>query len=464
MINSEQARPALVSTDQKIRLNVFRNMLTPMITKTHVALTLLLASISIPNLCYAEPLTLKTDSFKLRPQLWLSGDYDDNVFYESEQEPTGNLPNFGAVLKVGGGLKLQNRDRSGVAFNLDASSAYRHYVYLGDENGRAESELETLRQGRNGIDFARLNGQLILGNQSDVQLILNDRFNYIERPAFEGTTFGFERVDNILGTAVDFSPGRRNGGGPLGLKLGYELRSIFFLNEGDGLLIQQRSEKNAHTFSLASRWRFLPKNFLTFDVSYTSNNYNDLAGGEGDEDPELLSRDSTPLRMELGLSGLITTRFSVYLKGGYSNTYNRNGSSYEGFIGLFQFSYIYTPVTEVSIGYQRDGQDSGFSNFYTLDRIYAKSSFNLSNRLTLNANISYDIYEYNAANAIDNASRTDPVIRSQVALLTKLTGQFSLQIAYSIEANYTDYELPVNDPIDFASYQRQLFTLALYFN
>ena len=412
---------------------------------------------------YADTFTLRTESLQFRPKAWLSSDYDDNVFYEAEREPTGNLPNQGAVVKVGGGLVIQNRGKSPIGLNIDASSAYRHYIFLGDDNGKGDTALDQLRQGRNGIDFARLSGQLTLGALSDVQVILQDKFNYIERPAYEGTVFGFERVDNRLGAAVDFAPGRRGGGGPLGINLGYELRSIFFLNEGNGLPIQNRSEKKAHTLSLDTRWRFLPKNFLTFDVSYTANDYNDFKQDEEIENAEMLSRDSTPLRAELGLSGLISTRFSVFLKGGYSNTFNKNGTSFEGFIGLFQLSYEFQ-AGELSLGYQRDGQDSGFSNFYQLDRFFTKTSFQFSNSLTLSGNISYDIYTYDSTNAIDNASRVDPVLRSQIALRTTLPSNLAVQIAYSLEGNYTDYQLPIDDPTDFASYQRQLFSLALYFN
>ena len=433
-----------------------------------VLMSALLLTLLSPKEGQTQPFTLQSGPFQYTPKLWLSSDYDDNVFYEAAQEPNGNLPNQGAVLKVGGGFQIENRGESPVGLNLDLSSSYRQYIYLDDQNGKSESDIETLRQGRNGFDFARFNGQLVLGKQSDVQLILEDRFSYIERPAYEGTVFGFERVDNRLGTSIDFAPGRRVGGGPLGMKLGYELRNIFFLNDGNGLQIQSRSEKQAHTVSLDTRWRFLPKNFLTFDISYTSNNYNDFAENndpsEMNTDSESLSRDSTPLRAELGLTGLITTRFSVFIKGGYTNTFNQAGNSFDGFVGLFQLSYVHTPLAEVSVGYQRDAQDSGFSNFYILDRIYMKSSFNFSNRLAFTGNLSYDTYQYDSANAVDNTERVDPVLRAKIGVLTQLPSHFSLQLAYSIEANYTDYQLPIDNPTDFASYQRQLFSLALFFN
>ncbi|MAD61878.1 MAG: hypothetical protein CMH49_10280 [Myxococcales bacterium] len=423
-----------------------------------------LACLLLTTSVSAKPFTIHSSSLNFKPKAWLSADYDDNVFYEADLEPTGNVPNQGAVLKVGGGLTIENRGKSPVGLDVDALSAYRHYTFLDGQAGQSESTVDKLRQGRNGIDFARFNGKLTLGALSDVQVILQDHFNYIERPAYEGTVFGFERVDNRLGAAVDFAPGRRNGGGPLGINLGYEMRTIFFLNDGEGLDIQSRSEKQAHTLSLDTRWRFLPKNFLTLNLSYSSNNYNDFEQDLDAMNPELSSRDSTPLRAQLGLSGLITPRFSLFLRGGYANTYNKNGNSFKGFIGLFQASYKFAPILDISIGYQRDGQDSGFSNFYILDRIFAKSTFKLSSRLQLTGNVSYDTYTYDASNAIDDTGRVDPVLRSQIALRTQLPSHLAVQIAYSIESNYTEYKLPINEPVDFAAYQRQLFTLALFFN
>lgn len=418
----------------------------------------------LPSVAKAEPLELQVSALKFKPKLWLSSEYDDNVFFEADREPTGNLPNAGALLRFGLGLGVDQRRVGPVKFSLESSAAYRQYIYLEDNSGRGEAEIDKLRQGRNGIDHARFNTTLLIGTMSDIQFILSDRFSYVERPAYESTVFGFERVDNRLGAALDFAPGRRAGGGPLGFKIGYELRNVFFLNDGAGLLIQNRSEKQGHTISLDSRWRFLPKNFLTLDISYTANDYNDFEQGMDGESAEELSRDSSPLRAELGLTGLITPRFSVFLKGGYSNTFNDNGPSFEGFVGLFQLSYIYDPVFEINVGYQRDGQDSGFSNFYTLDRVFVKGALRLSTSFSITANLSYDQYEYNETNAIDDTGRVDPVVRGQLAIKTYLPSHFALQLAYSIEGNYTDYELPVDDPTDFAAYQRQLFTLSLFFN
>ena len=240
--------------------------------------------------------------------------------------------------------------------------------------------------------------------------------------------------------------------------------ALYSFQRWSGPDIQKRSEKQAHTLALDTRWRFLPKNFLTLNLSYTSNDYNDFEQDPELMNPELTSRDSAPLRAQLGISGLITPRFSLFLRGGYANTYNKNGNSFEGFIGLFQASYNFAPLIDVSIGYQRDGQDSGFSNFYTLDRYFAKSTFKLSSRVQLTGNVSYDIYTYDASNAIDDTARVDPVLRSQIALKTQLPSHLSVQVAYSIESNSTEYKLPIDEPTDFAAYQRQLFTLALFFN
>ena len=70
---------------------------------------------------YVE-LTLHSSSLNFKPKAWLSADYDDNVFYEADLEPTGNVPNQGAVLKVGGGLTIENRGKSPVGLDVNALS------------------------------------------------------------------------------------------------------------------------------------------------------------------------------------------------------------------------------------------------------------------------------------------------------------------------------------------------------
>jgi hypothetical protein len=428
---------------------------------------ILLSLFISPSMLHAKSFELKGKSFKFIPKLSVTGLYDTNVFYEAPVEPNGSIPNTGFFTKVASGFAVENRHKNKINFTLGLDAAYRHYFDIDDENGR-------IKQGaidaRNTLDFAKGNARLIIGTHSDLQLELSDQFTYTERPVYENTLFGYERIDNRVGAAVSFAPGSKVGSrGPLELKLNYKLQNIKFLNDNNGIIIQGRSEKVAHITRFVTRWRFLPKNFLLFDVSYTSNDYNDFQAEEGEEiDKEDLSRDSSPFRAQVGLSGLLSRRIAVFIKGGYANTFNSNGASFNGFVGIFQVTYQYLPRLSLSIGYQRDGQDSGFSNYYVLNRYFLKSNIHLGRDIHFVSTLSYDEYSYVADNAVEDQNRFDPVLRSDLKLNFPLISALKLQVAWNFEANYTEYKLPINVPVneltDYAHYQRHLFSIALLFN
>jgi len=413
---------------------------------------------------YAERFEVKGDSVTLAPRVNVSSSYDSNVFYEADPEPTGSTPNDGWMMKLGGGLQLKNRRRSTIELNLDASMAYRHYLQIDDEGGRIRQDV---LDNRNPSDFVKGDANVLFGVQNPLKLKLSDQVSYVERPAYENTIFGFERLTNRARALAIFAPGGAGLDGPLSITAGYELFLVTFLNDKQSLQIQGRSEKIAHSLILETKWRFLPKNYLIFNLNFGSNDYNNFQPEEGQSaDAESLSRDSTPLRVQLGLSGLLSPRFSVFLKAGYANTYNKNGESFSGFIALTELTYQWEPLFNVSVGYQRDGQDSGFSNFYTLNRLFLKGNLHLTERITLGGDLSYDEYTYSASNAVGDLERVDPVTRAQVRLSLPISGQLRAQLGWSIEVNASMYVLPVDTlpKTDFAQYQRQLFTLTLLFN
>jgi hypothetical protein len=413
----------------------------------------------------SAPFELRGEALSLRPRVLLSNSYDTNVFYEASPDAFGATPNDGWLVRFGAGGTVENRNKGSIDFQTSADLSYRHYLYM----DQAEATIsDKVRLGRNTFDSASLNSLLVFGPRRPLQLALTERLSYIERPVYENSVYGFERLDNRAGVRASFSPGRAQTEGPLAFSLGYELQTLSFLNARPEIQIQGRSEKLAHALALETRWRFLPKNYLVLDVSYASNNYNDFQAVAGQPaSAETLSRDSSPLRAQLGLTGLITPRFSVFLKAGYANTFNASGETFSGLIALAELTYQIEGRLRASAGYQRDGRDSGFSNFYTLDRGFLKARVALSERVAFLGDLSFDVYEYSASNAIDNLGRVDPVLRAQARVEVPVNGAISAQIGWSIEANYTTYVLPVDPTLpisDIAQYQRQLFTLTLMLN
>ncbi len=443
-----------------------------------------------------EALEFRGNHFAIRPIAWLSNSYDSNVFYEADPEPTQRKPNSGFVSFLGAGFKLENKQKENVIFTTNFTAAYRHYLYINanegvDKNGVTITQIsQKAMSGRNTIDNAKLDMSARFLPQSTIQFHLSDLLNYIERPIYDSSITGFQRLDNRVGARAHFIPGGDKSNGPLDFNIGYGFRNVSFLNadqkntavianagadlnaQGDLALaapIQGRSAKIAHDFAMSTKFRFLPKNYLLLDVKYIINHYERdalLTNPNGSVTRQ--SRDSTPFSALIGISGLITARIAFFAKLGYGNTFHATGNSYSGFLATTEVSYVYAPRTQISIGYQRDAQDMGVSNFYVLDRLYLRANHIINSYWTMSSNSSFDYYAYDRSNSIDGKTRQDPILRSQILIKQKLFSFYSLGYGFNYEANYTDYASGFDqngqNPLDFAKYQKFMLTLTFQMN
>jgi hypothetical protein len=451
--------------------------------------------VSASALSAEEALEFRGNSFAIRPIAWLSNSYDSNVFYEANPEPTLRKPNSGFVSFLGAGFKLENKQKENVIFLTNFSTAYRHYIYINpnegvDKNGVTITPIsQKAMSGRNTIDNAKLDISARFLPQSTIQFHLSDLLNYIERPMYDSSNTGFQRIDNRIGAKAHFIPGGDKSNGPLDFNVGYGFRNVSFLNAdqkntsiiaanaGDlnspdlslAAPIQGRSAKIAHDFAMNTKFRFLPKNYLLLDIKYVINDYErDAFITNANGSVTRQSRDSTPFSALFGISGLITSRIAFFVKAGYGNTYHATGNSYSGFLATTEVSYVYAPRTQVSMGYQRDAQDMGVSNFYVLDRFYLRANHIINSRWVITTNNSFDYYAYDRSNSIDGKTRLDPILRSQILLKQKLFSFYSLGYGFNYEANYTDYQSGFDEngqnPLDFAKYQKFMLTLTFQMN
>ena len=414
-----------------------------------------------------RPFKLRLGVFSVQPTSHVGFGYDNNIFYDATEEPDGRVPNDGWLLIGGGRIRAKNERSQRVLLELDSNIAFRHYTGA-DLTGPQDREIrEEIIDSRTGVSQAAFNGRARFNPAGTFQASLYNQFTYLERPSYEFSVFGFERIQNIAGGRVHFMPGGRGIQGPLELNLGYGFEVIDFLNEPPSQPILGRSKKNAHRFSTDLKLRFLPKNYFLFKASYVLNDYNDFQPGEDEEEGDkALSRDSRPLRVTGGLTGLITPRVSVVLNGGYAHTFNDNGPSFKGFIGLLELNYVSLPRFRLGVGYQRDGRDSGFSNFYVLDRGFFRFSWNLSGSVLWSSMLSYDLYRYERTGAIQDQGREDPVLRIKTDLSFRIISSLALKFTWSLEENFTEYALPLGEEVltDFAAYQRQLYLVQLVLN
>jgi hypothetical protein len=451
---------------------------------------------SSSSLSSEEALEIRNPSFAIRPIAWLSTAYDSNVFYEANPEPTFRRPNDGVVSFIGGGLKLENREKQNLVFTANLSSAYRYYLYLNPNEGvdnqgiKVSPISQKAIDARNTIDNIKADIAARLLPLSTIQFHLTDLLNYIERPIYDSATEGFKRLDNRVGLRAHFIPGGDKVNGPIDFNIGYGFRNITFLNNdaqtnttlnptdnnpvtgADPLPsapIQGRSEKIAHDFLLSTKFKFLPKNYLLLDIKYVMNDYAlDSTVVNADGSTSKASRDSTPFSALIGISGLLTSRIAFFMKVGYGNTYNATGNSYSGFLALTEFAYVQAPKTQFAVGYQRDAQDMGVANFYVLDRFYLRGNHLINQTWAFNTNLSFDIYAYDTSNALDGRKRTDPILRSMFGFKQKLMRFYSINYGLSYESNFTDYvsglDAQGENPKDYAKYQRYMFTLTLQLN
>ena len=148
-----------------------------------------------PSCVWAKSVVVQGDVFSFKPRLWVSNIYDDNVFYEAPQEPTRSVPNTGYLIKLGSAFEIENRQKNSVDFRIDLQGAYRNYWTIDDESGRLSQDI---LESRDGLDYIKGNALLVFGPKNRIQFHIKDQLSYIERPVYENTLFGFERLAHFI--------------------------------------------------------------------------------------------------------------------------------------------------------------------------------------------------------------------------------------------------------------------------
>lgn len=399
---------------------------------------------------WAEGPGVRAGALEIHPSLWVEGGVDNNVFYDSADD--AGSPNSASILRAGGAINIENRRSNNVNFLLGGGLTYRHLTSLDDPDNRIS---DAVVESRNGLADARANGRLSLFPNSSVTVELHERFRYTERPGYETSVSGFEKVENDAGIDLRFRPGS----GALELRLGYQFHVAQFLDSS--AIGAERAANESHDVRMLTHWRWLPKTALFLDVKYRAINY-----ARPDEQLSTIQsarsadRDSTPVRVEAGLKGLLTKRISVILVAGYLNTFNVVGESFVGFVGQAELRYRIEPTLNVGIGYERDGSDSSFSNFYTVNRYYADAQLHLFTKISVGGRLAYDDIVYAANGAPGGIGREDPVLRARAFGRYDFTEWFNAGLEWQLDINDSDYSSPINEPDpalrDFAGYSRQV--------
>ena len=409
----------------------------------------------------AEGPGIRRGDLLIHPDAFVQGAFDNNVFFDNES------PKSSPLLRVGGGLTVENRSPNKVSLDAGAGLSYRQYLESGKEF-----------EARSTLDRANLNAGIGFLPRSPITVELHEDGTFRDNPAYDDTEFGFRMLDNSLGLDLRFRPGENPDSRPFEMRLGYRWQTTNFIGDDAAKLNTDVGEKDAHNLRFLTSWRFLPKTALQAEVGWTALSYDkelevgvaDAAGGVA---IAKANRDARPFFVLAGVKGLVTRRVSTTLKAGYKNTFNAEGTSFSSVIGTAELMYAIEPALRASVGYNRDGRDSAVANYYTLNQVYGGADFYFLGQWSLGGRLGFDHYSYSDdAGGIDRAggSRTDPVLRGNLYAGLSPKEWMTVKLDVSSQQNMTDFKTGVasdaatgtadaDNGLDPVAYSRQLVML-----
>ncbi len=409
----------------------------------------------------AEGPGIRNGNVVIHPKLSLSAGYDSNFWRESDAEATAPV-NPVTVFKFGGGVSLRNRNanRAGLVLDLDAMGRY-----VTAEN--ADETASTLDQAA-AMDHAKGQLKFSVLPRKPISIDLVARGKYSEQPGVELLKEdGYNRLSASFGPDIRFRPGGRPDNRALELRLGYRF-TIDRTIATSSSLGSNRGDKNTQELQLLTRWKFFPKTAVFVDVRYWMVDYRE--GVDLDQNGRPVdgpNRDLNPLRAELGIQGLLTSRLALTLRGGYSNSFHDVGDSYAGPIARADIDYRLEPRLRLGMGYAFKLGDDSFSNYYTLQRGNVRATVNLPGRVFVSGRVGIDYYKYSREGApvwtLTLPERTEPILLARAEFGWEPKDWFTLTAAWTFENNRSDYyyclgENPGNcfagDKIDLAEYTR----------
>lgn len=411
------------------------------------------------------------------PSLELGGSYDSNFFRDSAQELTGP-PDPVWALGAAAGLKLANRSPTRLGISLSLDGAWRELWPVGDLEpvGRRGADHRArqidARSGLEAIDGAL---KLAFGPRSSFSLGLEAEGRYTDEPANE-LLFdeAFRRLEIEAGPDLRFRPGDDPDSRALEMRLGYRFAALRYLDlvEPLGSAVAQ---KDTHKIRLHTRWNFYPKTAALFDVKLWIVNYPQGIQRTATDSLDSPDKDLTPLRISVGLKGLLTHRLSATLRAGFAHSFNSAGQSYQGLIADTALEYRLEPRLTLRLSYVRRLDDDSFANYYVIDRFALEGTLALPGRLELKGKFGVDLVDYAEGGrpAFVVLDRQETTLLADVELGWHATGWLAVVGRWKLEDNRSDFcyrldlsRLPCPDPgsdaqIDRVEYTRHIVSVLL---
>jgi hypothetical protein len=231
----------------------------------------------------------------------------------------------------------------------------------------------------------------------------------------------FNRSDVNAGADVVVIPG----GGTLDLRLGYQFIGQLF-EDTEGVPYTNLT----HEISFRDRWRFRPRTALFHDTTLRFVSFPNASRALTYLD------DSTPVRTRIGISGLVTDSIGTLLAVGYGASFFQNGAAAttpqydsvnaqaEVTLYLSQAQGAGEPgqatllLSNVTLGFMRDFQQSLVTNVYTSNKGYLKFNYFFGPRAIIQ--IGGEVGDQEYAAAFYNAGGGNPNPNAAVGPFTNI--------------------------------------------
>lgn len=341
-----------------------------------------------------KALGLNAAGFIFRPELTFSTEYNTNLFYAADDDPTQPVDAW--LIKLIPALAFQSPRHSVLIVNANGAFEFRKYFH--------ERETVTKQSMFGGV--AGLDATFF--PRGVVSVTLHEDFRRVlERRNFE-TTESWDRNFNKAGADINIRPG----GKAMSFRLGYNFITDYFLDtSGDW------GDLHRHDIHARYSWKFFPFTALIFEAGWEMNDYLDAGQGHYGE-----LTDSMPLRTRVGINGFITKSLAIMVMAGYGNSFHETrdvatgettnkgeNASYNSFLAEVRVSWKATPSTILQLGYKHDFRDSVFSNFITYDMAYANATQRFFGIWDIRANVNYQYLQYSALPFAYQTTRPDVI-------------------------------------------------------
>lgn len=369
--------------------------------------------------------------------------YDSNVFFQNSGQTGAFL--FSLIPSVDLGTRSSGTPHT-VDFRLHAGMDYNEFL-----TGNKDVE----RHRSFGVQAGALL-TLLPGHKFTIDLL--DNFVRMSQPPYNtAQASNIDRDVNQVGLRLHFKPG----GGRLQLTLAYLFGIDYFENpEYRDLDVQY------HFIQARLSWKFFPKTALYLEATESPYIY--------PHPGSTAHPNSFPLRVVLGVQGLITPKLTAHVFVGYGNGFYQYAatamstpSPNTGVAGLdIRWKPFYS--SSLGLGYNHDFANSLLGSYYDVDKAYlnyAQGLWRFTGFLELAySNIRYQGIQMNSS--VAPPSRTDNLLMFNVRLDYPFKSWLTLSAGYTLTYNNSSSKLDLGPlgllPVDYLKHVVWLRLAVLY--